>query len=112
MSLYEEVIFLQNFFKGKWVVENVVPYYEPLIPAQRIGRHLYWANFDVGNYEEKMPKDFINLTTLAGKQKLMDWLDIHFEENIYIGNNHCPAQVLRNCVHPNEGLSIFERSKQ
>jgi DNA (cytosine-5)-methyltransferase 1 len=109
MSLYQEVIFLQHFFKGKWVVENVVPYYQPLIPAQRIGRHLYWANFNVGNYEEPKPKDFINLANLAGKQKLMDWLGIHFEENIYIGNNHCPAQVLRNCVHPNEGKAILDK---
>jgi DNA (cytosine-5)-methyltransferase 1 len=112
MGLYQEILYLQNFFKGKWVVENVVPYYEPLIPAQRIGRHLYWANFDVGDYKEPVPKDFINLANLAGKKKLMDWLDIHYEKNIYYGNNHCPAQILRNCVHPNEGLSIFNKMKE
>lgn len=111
MSLYQEIIFLQHFFKGKWVVENVVPFYEPLIPATRIGRHMYWANFDVGNYEEPTPPDFINLANLAGKKKLMDWLGIHYEENIYYGNNHCPAQILRNCVHPRQGLDIFNRSK-
>ena len=110
MSLYQEIIFLQNFFKGLFVVENVVPYYAPLIAGTRIGRHMYWANFDVGNYEEPMPKDFINLANLAGKQKLMDWLGIHYAENIYYGNNHCPAQILRNCVHPNEGLSIFNNA--
>ena len=31
MALYEEILFLQHYFKGKWVVENVVPFYEPLI---------------------------------------------------------------------------------
>lgn len=31
MSLYQEIIFLQHFFKGKFVVENVKPFYEPLI---------------------------------------------------------------------------------
>lgn len=110
MSLYQEIIFLQHFFKGKWVVENVNPFYTPLIEGKRIGRHYYWANFDVGDYEEPMPKDFINLANLAGKKKLMDWLGIHYEENIYYGNNHCPAQILRNCVHPNEGLSILRRA--
>jgi len=45
MKLYEEIIFLQTFFKGKYVVENVIPYYEPLIHAQKRHRHLYWANF-------------------------------------------------------------------
>lgn len=110
MSLYQEIIYLTNFFKGKWVVENVVPYYEPLIQGKRIGRHMYWANFDVGDYEEPMPKDFINLANVAGKHKLMDWLGIHYPENIYYGGNHCPAQILRNCVHPNEGLSILLRA--
>ncbi len=109
MSLYQEILFLQHFYKRPYVVENVVPYYEPLIPAQRIGRHLYWASFDVGDYEEPKPKDFINLANLAGKNKLMDWLGIHYDEKIYYGGNHCPAQILRNCVHPNEGLAIFKR---
>lgn len=45
MKLYEEVLFLDNFYKGKYVVENVIPYYEPLIAAQKRHRHLYWTNF-------------------------------------------------------------------
>ena len=110
MSLYQEIIFLQHFYKGRWVVENVVPFYEPLVPGKRVGRHVYWSNFDVGEYVEPIPSDFINLANLAGKQKLMDWLGIHYPENIYYGTNHCPAQILRNCVHPNEGLAIFERA--
>ncbi len=49
MSLYQQVIFLDNFFDGKYVVENVIPYYQPLIPAQKRGRHLYWTNFNLPN---------------------------------------------------------------
>ena len=49
MSLYEEILFLNNFFEGKYVVENVIPYYEPLIPAYKRGRHLYWTNFRLPN---------------------------------------------------------------
>lgn len=45
MTLYQEILFLQHYFKGKYVVENVIPYYEPLIPAKKRGRHLYWTNF-------------------------------------------------------------------
>lgn len=45
MSLYQEIIFLDNWFDGKYVVENVIPYYEPLVQAQKRGRHLYWCNF-------------------------------------------------------------------
>lgn len=108
MSLYEEIIFLKSFFDGKWLVENVKPYYGALIPGKEVGRHMYWANFDVPDYVEPKVKGFINLDTLAGKKVLMDWLGIHFEETIYVKGNHCPVQILRNCVHPNEGLKIFE----
>lgn len=45
MTLYQEIILLNNYFEGRYVVENVIPYYEPLIPAQKRGRHLYWCNF-------------------------------------------------------------------
>ena len=46
-KLYEEVVFLENHFKGKYVVENVIPYYTPLIPSKKRGRHLYWTNFNL-----------------------------------------------------------------
>ena len=54
MSLYQEIILLQNFApkKCKWVIENVIPYYPPLIPpTKKLHRHLYWSNFPIGNYE-------------------------------------------------------------
>lgn len=47
MKLYQEIIFLDTFFKGKYVVENVIPYYEPLINAKKRDRHLYWTNFNL-----------------------------------------------------------------
>jgi len=49
MKLYQEIIFLDTFFKGKYVVENVIPYYEPLIKAKQRDRHLYWTNFNLPN---------------------------------------------------------------
>jgi len=112
LSVEQEVLYLQHFFKGKWVVENVNQFFDDLIPAKLVGRHKYWSNFDIGDYSEPMPKDFINLANVAGKNKLMDWLGIHYPENIYYGKNHCPAQILRNCVHPNEGLAIFNKMKE
>lgn len=110
MKLYEEILFLQHFFEGTWVVENVVPFYKPLVtPVQRTGRHLFWSSsyFLIG--EGHNPPNFINLANVAGKKALMDWLDIHYEENIYYKGNHCPAQILRNCVHPKLGLQIFNQ---
>ena len=80
MKLYEEIIFLDKFFKGKYVVENVIPYYEPLIAANKRGRHLYWTNFNLPNIKERDAKirewqlpqlqkhHNIDLTNYKGKQ--------------------------------------------
>ena len=65
MELYEEIIFLQHFSECKWVVENVIPYYNPLIPAQKIGRHLFWSNFVIPIIEQ--PKDDIG--KMCGKNQ-------------------------------------------
>lgn len=110
-GLYEEIVFLQNFFKGKWIIENVVPYYVPLIaPTAKIGRHLFWSNFDIQamDNEPKSPANMMNLVTVGQKKIMMDWLGIHYDENIYYEKNHCPVQILRNCVHPLLGQHIIK----
>jgi DNA (cytosine-5)-methyltransferase 1 len=109
LKLYEEIIFLQNFCKSYWIVENVVPYYEPLIkPDHKIGRHLFWSNFKFKADEVKSPQNFIKLSNKEQLQNLKDWLGIQYDKNIYYENNHDPAQVLRNCVHPIVGKQILD----
>jgi len=108
MKLYEEILLLQHNFKGDWVVENVKPYYEPLITPFEIGRHCFWSNFDIPKMDDEPKfKNFINRQNLTAKQELMDWLGIYYEENIYYDGNHCPTQILRNCVHPLVGEHVF-----
>ena len=110
LKLYEEILFLQHNHKGLWVVENVVPYYKPLVePTKQVGRHLFWSNFNFDIEEVKSPDNFINMTTVEGSKRLKDWLGIHYEGNIYYEGNHCPAQVLRNAVHPLVGKQIYDR---
>ena len=109
LKLYEEILLLQNDFDGKWVVENVVPYYKPLIPYDKRGRHVFWSNFYIPEFiPPEQPKNFINTTNLAGKKAMQDWLGIHFDENIYYEGNHCPVQILRNAVHPEIGKVIWD----
>jgi len=111
LRLYEEYIFLDRFFDGLFVIENVKPYYKPLIdPARIVGRHCFWSNFEFDAEDVDRPADFINLANVPGKHKLMNWLGIHFDENIYYEGNHCPAQILRNCVHPLIGKQIFDQA--
>ena len=52
-------------------------------------------------YQEAASK----ITKLSDENK--DWLGIHYEGNLYYKGNHCPGQVLRNCVHPDLGLQIL-----
>ena len=49
MKLYQEIIFLEHHCKSKYVVENVIPYYEPMFNPKKRGRHLYWTNFILPN---------------------------------------------------------------
>jgi len=55
MSLYQEIIMLNNnWFKGLFVIENVIPYYEPLIaPTVTLDRHLFWSNFAIPTIERR-----------------------------------------------------------
>lgn len=111
-KLYEEIVLLQHFFDGMWVVENVKPFYRSMIePRSIVGRHWFWSNFDINASEVKQPSGFINMYTLEARKKMQDWLGIHFEEVLYYQGNHCPVQVLRNCVHPRLGLEVFESFK-
>ena len=47
MKLWQEIILLKHFFKGKYCIENVMSYYEPMFYPQISGRHYFWANFKI-----------------------------------------------------------------
>lgn len=48
IKLWEEITLLKHFAKCKWVVENVRPYYTPIIqPTFELDRHCFWSNFYV-----------------------------------------------------------------
>ena len=65
LELYQEIIFFEHFFDGKWIVENVIPYYEPLIaPRLTIGRHLIWSNFTITKFAPPM-KNYATITQSA-----------------------------------------------
>lgn len=102
MGLYQEIIFLQHYFKGKYVVENVIPYYEPLIPAQKRGRHLYWCNFN-------LPKDLGERKIQIGAgvdevKRLSEFHDYDFTK--YKGEQRID-KIARNLVDYNAGKTIL-----
>jgi DNA (cytosine-5)-methyltransferase 1 len=104
LKLYEEILFLQHYFKtGKYVVENVIPYYEPLIQAKKRGRHLYWTNFN-------LPTDIKDrrVQICAGKDELKRLCEFHeIEISSYKGEQSL-LKVARNLVDYEAGKTIFE----
>ncbi len=107
MRLYQEIILLEHFFSGIWVVENVKPYYPPLIEAKSVGRHLFWSSFYIPNIETENVPNFIRADSREGMDAFKEWLGLEYKGNIYINGNHSPGQVLRNCVNPEVGLHIL-----
>ncbi len=88
--------------KGKWCVENVIPFYKPLLSAIEIQRHLFWANFQIRN------RGF--LADNIDKGKIKEYQDrVGFNLSKYSVENK--KTVLRNCVYPPLGLHILNESK-
>lgn len=109
MSLYGQIIFLRDFFKGKWAVENVVPFYEPLIvPTVKLDRHLFWASSPIAQKEFTNPVDFYKSDLPSELDRIKKLYGIHYDKNIYFPGKHSPGQVLRNCVTPEMGKYVFE----
>lgn len=97
--LYELISYLKTFCKRAFVIENVVPYYEPLIkPSAEIGRHYFWSSFAL---------DETNTPTfrVIKHVKNADFKDFSLDE-FKIKNKR---QAIRNEVDYEIGKKIFER---
>jgi DNA (cytosine-5)-methyltransferase 1 len=104
MKLYSEILFLQHYFHGKYCVENVIPYYEPLISAQKRGRHLYWTNFKLPNILSER-KLVCNEIQSGGLNGLIEFHDFDF--NQYKGTQR-KDKIARNLVDYEAGKTILD----
>lgn len=97
MKLYEEILFLQGYFKGGYCVENVRSWYKPLVESQELALHYFWANFKIpplkittrehdGGIAKLQEKKGFNLDGVGGVDK---------------------RKILRNCVEPETGEHIL-----
>lgn len=100
-KLWQEILFLKHYANCKWVVENVIPFYDVFIPATiEIERHFFWANFEIR------------------KTGFLNGSDIHHttsNSNVYgfaldRKMKHRKDQILRNLVNPEIGLYILEQA--
>ncbi len=101
MKLYEEIIFLQHYFKGLYCVENVMPYYKPLINAKKLQRHLFWSNFPLN--EKKFKNDNIRFSTNKEFSK-----NVGIDLSKYNLSSNKQRYMYRNCVDSNLGKYIFD----
>lgn len=103
MKLYQEIIFLTHFFKGKFCVENVIGYYEPLIKPVELGRHYFWSNFKMPNKGKAVADNVLRGSvnemeeikgfSLAGRKGIRK------------------DQTIRNSVNPIIGLEILNAAR-
>jgi DNA (cytosine-5)-methyltransferase 1 len=106
MSLYQEVLLLQGYFDGLWVVENVDPWYDPLIKPQKSDRHMFWSNFDIPNMDD------IERASIVKSQDF----DLKTHEKTFgfdldgysFPSDYNKQKILNNCVHPEVGKAILE----
>lgn len=101
IKLYEEIIFLKHYFKGKWCVENVIAFYKPLIPPNEIDNHWFWTNFYVEDFNSAQSRSHHALIKDLAARK-------GFDLSKY--KNVDKTKILRNCVEPEIGLHILKEA--
>jgi DNA (cytosine-5)-methyltransferase 1 len=110
MKLYQEVIFLDNFFNGNYVIENVIPYYEPLIQGNKRGRHLYWTNFKLPNILSNRTPPNMNCNKNITKKVSQKFMEFHCVSSLikkYKGKQD-KGKIARNLVDYEAGKTILE----
>ncbi len=112
-TLYSIIVFLKELFRGKFCVENVMGYYEPLIKPTEIQRHYFWSNFNIRIADFNLGT-FYNMNTHKNDNvaDLCKYLGMDYDkikDNKY--GEVSTKKALKNCVHPNVGLHILNESK-
>ena len=106
MKLYEEIIFLKHFYKGKFCIENVISYYDPLIPQIKSSGHYFWTNFNF----EPLKNEKRGIRNGKGHIKeRAEQLGIDLEKLKDL-KSEMKRKVLNNCCENEIGLHILKAS--
>lgn len=99
-SLYGLITFLKYHFDGHWAVENVRPYYEPLItPSAKVGRHFIWASYPISDL--KLKSNGLHVNNKISEAETANGFTIAHTK---IKNKR---QVLRNCTEKEVGEHVL-----
>lgn len=107
MNLYQEIILLQHFFQGKYCIENVKSYYDPLIQPQVSGRHYFWSNLKIPIMKSRVSPSKIWGRTARGTDRQEEFAKIGIDLSKY--SFYKKEKLLRNCVDPLIGKAILDK---
>jgi len=118
MALWQEIVFLKQFCKTKFCIENVKSYYEPMFHPIERDRHYFWTNFFIGGWESGLKKELnVSVTNCRsstrrecrGSVKILEQY-LGFDLSKYSIKDK--QKTLANCVNPYLGLHILNESKR
>ena len=105
-GLYEMITLLQHNRHKPWIVENVKPYYNPLIkPDFSLGRHHFWSNVPV-------PYKSFPLEGAVGRPAVVKTLSIEYGIDVAALADINKPTALKNCVTPDIGAYILDFVRQ
>lgn len=105
MVLYQEIILLQNWFDGKYCIENVIAYYNPLIKPIETGGHYYWTNFRIKEFKLTRGIGYKGTDRINKRAKK---LGINVDK--YNLKSAFKEKIINNCVEPEVGLHILNQA--
>lgn len=106
MRLWQEIIFLKEWFKGLFVVENVISYYKPFLKPFESSNHYFWSNFHIEPFSDgKRAVANFNGNEVQRVEFLQQNHNIDLSK--YELPNRYKTEILLNCVKPKLGLHIF-----
>ena len=102
MQLYEEIILLDKWYKGFYVVENTIPYYKPLVEGRQMAKHIWWSNIDFPDFNIKSRGHRGGTVESLQKLKGINLDKYKIKEK---------RKLLRNCVEPAISKHIMDYTK-
>lgn len=115
-EIYGLKVWLDWNFKGKYVIENVQPYYKtPINPTARIDRHCFWANFHIKSRrfrEKRSGHGRLEYSHIMrdNKEKLITIAMLEdVKEHVLSLPERFHVQIIRNCVDPRIGKYILDQ---
>ena len=104
LRLYQEFILLEKYFEGKFCIENVIPYYDPLIQGQKRGRHIYWTNFKLPANINERHFEF------GGNNEVKNLCEFHKYDFYQYKGEQRVDKIARNLVDYEAGKTILDIS--